>query len=130
MTVPPLTNRWHCTQYRQTPEDRWGSGMENKVKLHKNHSLGKNSPHYVLIRWGQNAPGFSHLSEEGRALLGHLCCVLVELQRPRELVHEYVGLVGVILCKILHLIFQEHQAAVPSIQLVPHMLRNKKKTIR
>lgn len=69
--------------------------------------------------------GLPHLPEESRALLGHLRCVLVELQRSRQLLHEDVGSLGVILRNLLNLIFQEHQAAVPSIQLIPHILRSK-----
>lgn len=69
------------------------------------------------------------LAEEGSALLGHLRCVLVELQRLCELVHEEVGLIWLLLRKILHLALQEHQAAVPCIQLIPHMLQNRGSTV-
>lgn len=129
MTVPHPANRWHCTRHRQTPADRWGSGAENKIRLGRNYKTASVVTHTsaALTLRGGHAPPPSrpHLAEEGRALLGHLRRVLVKLQRPRELVHEGVGVVGVILCKILHLIFQEHEAVVPSVQLIPNILRNK-----
>lgn len=113
MTVPHLSSRWHCTQHRRTLEDRPGSGTENRLK----------TVHAALRRPGTTIP--PHLPEESGALLGHLRRVLVQLQRPRELLHEEVGLVGMILRNLLHLVFQEHQATVPSIQLIPHILRSK-----
>lgn len=65
-----------------------------------------------------------YFAEEGSALLGHLRCVLVELQWLGELIHQHVGLIWVALCEILHLALQEHQAAMPCIQLIPHVLEN------
>lgn len=79
--------------------------------------------HAALRRPG--AAVLPHLPEESGALLSHVRCVLVELQRPRELLREDVGLLGMILRNLLHLVLQEHQATVPSIQLIPHILRSK-----
>lgn len=64
------------------------------------------------------------LAEEGSAMLSQLCCSLVALQRFRELIHEKLGVTRLLLCKILHVTLQEHQAAVPYVQLVPHVLEN------
>lgn len=65
------------------------------------------------------------LAEKGCTLLNHLCCILVELLGLCELVNKKLGLIRLLFCKILHLALQEHQAAVPGIQLIPHMLKNK-----
>lgn len=70
------------------------------------------------------------LAEEGCALLCHLCRVLVELQWLCELVHEEVGMIWLLLCKILDLALQKHYVAVPHIQLIPHMLENKEYTYK
>lgn len=81
---------------------------------------------YSTLAFKKNS--MSNLAEEGSAVLRHLRCVLVELQWLRELVHEEVGLIWLLLRKILHLALQEHQTAVPCIQLIPHMLENREST--
>lgn len=65
------------------------------------------------------------LAEKGGALLNHLSRILVELLWLCELVHEKLGLIRLLPCKILHLALQEHQAAVPGVQLIPHTLKNR-----
>mgnify|MGYP001195392514 CR=1 FL=1 len=67
----------------------------------------------------------SDLAEEGGAVLGHLRGVLVELQRLCDVVYKEVSLMWLLLRKILHLALQEHQTAVPRIQLVPDVLENR-----
>lgn len=71
----------------------------------------------------------SDLAEEGGAVLGHLRRVLVELQWLCDVVHEGVGLIRLLLGQILHLALQQHQAAVPRVQLVPNTLENRGGTV-
>lgn len=97
------------------------------MKKRRKHEQAKRklSQPAVHFEYAQVKPWFHlYFAEEGGALLGHLRCVLVELQRLGELVHQHVGLIRMVLCEILHLALQEHQAAMPCIQLIPHVLEN------